>query len=226
MSIRMQRPSKMSLVSLRELAISAGPFILLALGLLWLSYLILDPAPPRTVVLATGPEQGAYAEFGKRYVSELARFGIRVELRTTAGAAENRQLLRDPDSGVDIAFMQSGASDVIYAVDEDTSGRSLVSLGNLFLEPVKNRRSPDSVWCYPGYVPARPKSDLPELKSLACVTFCTAPAKMESAPFPKAVDSEVHGRIGSRTDPTASRFPVSSRLANWTGSLSIGLGEL
>jgi len=27
----------------------------------------------------------------------------------------------------------------------------------------------------------------------------------------KAVDSEVHGRIGSGTDPTAARFPASSR---------------
>ena len=126
----------MSLVAARELAINFGPFILLAAGLLWLAYVILDPAPPRTVVLATGPGEGAYAEFGKRYVGELARFGIRVELRTTAGAAENRHLLRDPNSGVDIAFMQSGAGDAIYAVDEDTSGRTLVSLGNLFLEPV------------------------------------------------------------------------------------------
>ena len=126
----------MSLVSLRELAISAGPFILLTLVLLWLAYLILDPTPPRTVVLATGSEQGAYAEFGKRYATELARFGIKVELRTTAGAAENRRLLRDANSGVDIAFMQSGAGDAIYAVDEDKSGRPLFSLGNLFLEPV------------------------------------------------------------------------------------------
>jgi plastocyanin len=31
----------------------------------------------------------------------------------------------------------------------------------------------------------------------------------------RAVDSEVHGRIGSRTDPTASRFSASSRLAKW-----------
>lgn len=126
----------MSLVSVRELVISAGPFVLLVVLLLWLAYLILDPTPPRTVVLATGPEQGAYAEFGKRYATELARFGIKVELRTTAGAAENRRLLRDPHSGVDVAFMQSGASDVIYAVDEDKSGQPLVSLGNLFLEPV------------------------------------------------------------------------------------------
>ena len=131
----MRRPH-LSLVSLRELAISAGPFILLTLVLLWLAYLILDPAPPRTVVMATGSEQGAYAEFGKRYATELARYGIKVELRTTAGAAENRRLLRDPNSGVDIAFMQSGAGDAIYAVDEDNSGRPLVSLGDLFVEPV------------------------------------------------------------------------------------------
>ncbi|MEP6607612.1 MAG: TAXI family TRAP transporter solute-binding subunit [Burkholderiaceae bacterium] len=123
-------------MSLRELVISAGPFVLLTLALLWLSYLILDPTPPNRVVLATGSEQGAYAEFGKRYVAELARYGIRVELRPTAGAAENRRLLRDSNSGVDIAFMQSGAGDAIYAVDEDQSGRPLVSLGNLFFEPV------------------------------------------------------------------------------------------
>ena len=126
----------MSLVSLRELVISAGPFILLTLVLLWLAYLILDPTPPRTVVLATGTDQGAYAEFGKRYATELAKFGIKVELRNTAGAAENRRLLRDANSGVDIAFMQSGAGDAIHAVDEDKSGRPLFSLGNLFLEPV------------------------------------------------------------------------------------------
>jgi TRAP-type uncharacterized transport system substrate-binding protein len=104
--------------------------------LLFLAYLILDPTPPRTVVMATGAEPGAYAEFGKRYATELARYGIKVELRTTAGAAENRRLLRDANSGVDIAFMQSGAGDAIYAVDEDKSGRPLFSLGNLFLEPV------------------------------------------------------------------------------------------
>ncbi len=130
------RPAREWLVSLRELVISAGPFVVFTLALLWLAYLILDPTPPTKVVLATGSEQGAYAEFGKRYATELARYGIEVELRTTAGAAENRRLLRDANSGVDIAFMQSGAGDAIYAVDEDKSGRPLFSLGNLFVEPV------------------------------------------------------------------------------------------
>ncbi len=132
----MVRLSQLSLVSLRDLVISFGPFVLVALGLLWLAYAILDPTPPRTVVLATGPDSGAYAEFGKRYADELARFGIKVELRNTAGAAENLHLLRDPSSGVDIAFVQTGAGDAIYAVDEEASREALVSLGNLFYEPV------------------------------------------------------------------------------------------
>ena len=78
---------------------SAGPFILLTVLLLWLSYLILDPNSPRTVAMATGAEQGAYAEFGRAQAAELARFGIKVELRPTAGGREPA-LLRDPNSGV------------------------------------------------------------------------------------------------------------------------------
>ena len=110
-----------SLLSVRDLAVTAAPFVLLALLLLWGAYQLLQPAPPPRVVLATGPEQGAYAEFGKRYAHELRRFGITVELRGTAGAAENLRLLRDPAAGVDIAFMQGGASDAMYRIDEDPS---------------------------------------------------------------------------------------------------------
>src|SRR5437868_2287073 len=56
-----------TLLSARDLLVTAGPFLLIALGLLTLAYFALDPNPPRKVVLATGAEQGAYAEFGKRY---------------------------------------------------------------------------------------------------------------------------------------------------------------
>ncbi len=125
-----------ALISLRALLVSALPFVLIALLALWGAYVLLKPAPPRKVVLATGPEQGAYAEFGKRYAQELARYGITVELRSTAGAAENLRLLRDPSSGVDLAFVQGGAGDALYAVDEADSNAGLVALGNLFYEPV------------------------------------------------------------------------------------------
>ena len=68
-----------TLLSLRDLAVSIGPFALLTLALLALTYWWLDPNPPKRVVLATGPAQSAYDEFGKRYATALARYGITVE---------------------------------------------------------------------------------------------------------------------------------------------------
>jgi len=123
-----------SRLSLRDLIATSGPFVLLAIALLAAAYWILDPSPPRHVVLATGSAQGAYAEFGKRYAELLAADGIKVELRTTEGSAENLKLLRDPDSGVDIAFVQGGA-DTRRGRNEDAAA-GLVSLGSMFYEPV------------------------------------------------------------------------------------------
>lgn len=124
-----------TLLSVRDLLATAGPFLVLALVLLALAYWVLDPTPPRKVVLATGVDQGAYAEFGKRYVQFLKQHGITVELRATNGAAENLRLLRDASSGVDIAFVQGGADERDRRPsDEDED--ALVSLGSLFHEPV------------------------------------------------------------------------------------------
>ncbi|MBW8832204.1 MAG: C4-dicarboxylate ABC transporter substrate-binding protein [Burkholderiales bacterium] len=127
-----------TLLSARDLLATAGPFLLIALFLLTLAYFALDPNPPRTVVLATGAEQGAYAEFGKRYAAALKQYGIKVELRTTQGAAENLALLRDRGSNVDIAFVQGGADEQQQGEehDEDANLAPLVSLGSLFYEPV------------------------------------------------------------------------------------------
>ena len=127
-----------TLLSFRDLLATAGPFIVLAVALLAGAYWLLDPTPPNKVVLATGPEQGAYAEFGKRYAEELKKFGITVELRHTHGAAENLRLLADAKAGVDIAFVQGGAGERRKAapVAEDADDTALESLGSLFHEPV------------------------------------------------------------------------------------------
>ena len=123
-----------TLLSFRDVLATAGPFIGITVVLLALAYVVLDPTPPRKVVLATGAPQGAYAEFGKRYADVLKGYGVQVELRNTQGAAENLQLLRDDASGVDIAFVQGGADEQRRAADEDDT--RLVSLGSLFYEPV------------------------------------------------------------------------------------------
>ncbi len=76
----MPKALQYTLLSLRDLLVSAGPFAILTVLLLALAYWWLDPMPPRHIRLATGPAQSAYAEFGKRYAQALAKSGIKVEL--------------------------------------------------------------------------------------------------------------------------------------------------
>jgi len=120
--------------SLRGFLAAQLPIVLLVAIALVVAYRWLQPTPPKTLTLATGGAQGAYAEFGRRYAELLARHGITVTLRNTNGAAENLALLRDPDSGVDVAFVQGGSSGK-RPVDEPPN-EGIASLGTVFHEPV------------------------------------------------------------------------------------------
>jgi TRAP-type uncharacterized transport system substrate-binding protein len=132
----MPRIIRQTLVSARDLAVAGGPFIVLALGLLIGAYLLLDPNPPRQVVLATGPANSDYDEFGKRYAAELKKYGIQVVLRPSQGSSANRRLLRDPKEHVDFAFVVGGSSEALRNIDEDEDQVKLETLGGLFYEPV------------------------------------------------------------------------------------------
>src|SRR5260370_35701542 len=90
---------------------------------------MLGNMPPHRIVMATGPEGSSYAEDGKRYRSALAKAGVDVQLRSTAGSVETAALLRDPRSGVSIGLMQGG---VVGAAN--TAG--LESLGTVAYEPL------------------------------------------------------------------------------------------
>ncbi len=131
-----QQTPRLKLLSAQDMLVTVVPFLLIALLLLALAYAVLDPTPPSKAVLATGPEQGDYAQFGKRYASRLKAYGVEVELRFTQGAAENLALLRDPKSGVDIGFVQGGADDQGADRSEATAPEALSSLGSLFYEPL------------------------------------------------------------------------------------------
>jgi len=125
----MTQAIRFTLLSIRDLLISFGPFVLLAAALLGLAYWWVDPMPPKTVVLATGPAQSAYDEIGKKYKAYLADYGIEVELLPSEGSSANLALLRSGDA--DLGFVQGGTSNS-KPEDED----SLESLGSLFVEPV------------------------------------------------------------------------------------------
>jgi TRAP-type uncharacterized transport system substrate-binding protein len=120
---------KVSVVSLRELLLAVAPTAVLVLAACIVAYIVVDPAPPRHVVLATGQENSAYEEFGRQYGAILARDGIQVEQRRSPGSEDNLQRLIDGKA--DIAFVQSGSTSEAQA-----ERRGLVSLGSLFTEPV------------------------------------------------------------------------------------------
>lgn len=129
----MRQPLRDTLLSLRELFVSAGPLLALAAGLLFLAYVWLDPTPPKQVTLATGPAQSAYDEFGKRYATALKAFGIEVKLVPSEGAAQNLQWLTE--NKVDLGFVQGGNAQATAQTTAQNPSE-LMSLGSLFVEPL------------------------------------------------------------------------------------------
>ncbi|MDO9166373.1 MAG: TAXI family TRAP transporter solute-binding subunit [Rhodoferax sp.] len=125
----MPKSIRYTLLSLREMLTSAGPFVLLTIALLALAYWWLDPTPSRHVTLATGPAQSAYEEFGKRYAKAMAAYGIEVQLLPSEGSSQNLEWLATGKA--DIAFVQGGSS-----ASPASGHEGLVSLGSLFVEPV------------------------------------------------------------------------------------------
>ena len=125
----MPKAIRYTLLSIRDLVISVGPFVFVAIALLALAYWWLDPNPPKRVTLATGPAQSAYEEFGKRYAKALALEGITVVTVASQGSAANLQMLRE--GKVDLGFVQGGTSDY-----SDIDQEKLSSLGSLFVEPL------------------------------------------------------------------------------------------
>ncbi|MDB5916340.1 MAG: C4-dicarboxylate transporter substrate-binding protein [Massilia sp.] len=125
----MSRIRTFSQFSLRDLVVTAGPAIVLIAALCAIAYVIVDPAPPRHVSIATGQENSAYEQYGKQYAAALAKDGITATLSRSLGSQENLQRLKE--GKVDVAFVQSGSTD-----EAEAHRKGLVSLGSLFTEPV------------------------------------------------------------------------------------------
>jgi TRAP-type uncharacterized transport system substrate-binding protein len=88
-----------------------------------------QPAPPRTLSIATGSRDGAYYGFAEQYRAILARSGIELRVIETGGSVENLERLLDPTDPVDLGFVQGG-------VASESQRRQLSGLGSLFYEPL------------------------------------------------------------------------------------------
>lgn len=128
---RMPKILRFTRFSLRDFLVASGPAAIAVVITCLLAYWLVDPSPPRTVTLSTGQDNSAYESIGKKYAAALGRYGIRVELKPSLGSQENLVRLKDEESGVDIAFVQSGSTR-----GEEIEDMGLVSLGSLFTEPV------------------------------------------------------------------------------------------
>lgn len=120
---------KITRVSWRDLALILVPFVLLVAAAFWVTLKFVQPAPPDTLTITSGPEGSSFANIAQRYQKILARQGVKLKILPSQGSVDNLKRLADPKAGVDIGFVQGGV-----AGQADTS--DLYSLGSIFYTPV------------------------------------------------------------------------------------------
>ena len=87
------------------------------------------PQPPQTLTIATGFPDGLYSQFANHLRTELAKEKITLQIRNTGGSVDNLALINDPNSGIDLAIVQSGVGDPVKYPE-------LLSLAGIFYEPL------------------------------------------------------------------------------------------
>jgi TRAP-type uncharacterized transport system substrate-binding protein len=97
----------------------------IVLAVLYATFRLVDPLPPRHLAIAAGAAGSGYDNFAKQYARILARHGVELEIRNFAGALENLDQLRDPASGVQAAL-------ATFGVTQPADAASLYSLGGVF----------------------------------------------------------------------------------------------
>ncbi|TQF79627.1 TAXI family TRAP transporter solute-binding subunit [Elioraea sp. Yellowstone] len=102
---------------------------LVVVGALAFAWRFVAPPPPREVVVATAAPGGAYHEAAEAWGRILAREGITLRLRPTAGSIENLRLLSTDPPEVDLALVQGG-------VGGEAAWPGLESLAAVFFEPL------------------------------------------------------------------------------------------
>lgn len=116
-------------ISLRDLAVTAGPLVLITGIAIGAAYWYVRPAPPDTITIASGPVGSTFRLTAEKYRKILARNRVKLEILPSEGSLDNLKKLNTPADRVDVGFVQGGVSAGI-PVDK------LVSLGSVFHEPL------------------------------------------------------------------------------------------
>jgi TRAP-type uncharacterized transport system substrate-binding protein len=118
-------------VSWFDLAVSIGLLVVVGGVLIWVAIRVIRPAPPDTLTITSGPEHSRFWREALQYKAILARNGVTLNVLTSSGTLENLKRLADPNSHVDLGFVQSGLARVSNVVSSDTPHPGLMSLGSV-----------------------------------------------------------------------------------------------
>jgi TRAP-type uncharacterized transport system substrate-binding protein len=97
----------------------------IVIAVLYITYRWVDPLPPRHLAIAAGAVGSGYDNIARQYARILARDGVELKIRNSAGAVEDLDLLRDSASGVQAALTAFGFS-------QPRDPETLYSLGGIF----------------------------------------------------------------------------------------------
>jgi TRAP-type uncharacterized transport system substrate-binding protein len=86
-----------------------APLIALV-AVVWLALEYFVPSLPARMTIGAGGKGTSFEYFAEHYQKRFARAGVNLVVRETAGALENLELLKDPNSGVQIGFVTGGLS--------------------------------------------------------------------------------------------------------------------
>lgn len=107
------------------------PALTLLLILLVVAIWVANPAPPRQVWMATGPEGSSNQMLGRKYQAYFARQGITLHLVQTEGSVENVKRLQDRNDPIMVGLVMSGAA--------EKHAPGIQTLGSINYQPL---------WCF------------------------------------------------------------------------------
>jgi TRAP-type uncharacterized transport system substrate-binding protein len=93
----------------------------LVLAILYITYRLVDPLPPRRFTIAAGIAGTRFDNIARQYARILARDGVQLEIRNYASAVAHFDVLRNAASGVQAAitnfgFTQPRDADTLYSL--------------------------------------------------------------------------------------------------------------
>lgn len=128
-TVSFRLPLRITRISWRDLVVTLVPVVLASIIAIAVAIHFVQPAPPSTIIISSGPDGSIFRSVAEKYRAKLARNGIKLEILPSDGSLENLKRLTDANARVDVGFVQGGV-----ATGSDIN--NVVSLGSMFYEPL------------------------------------------------------------------------------------------